>query len=67
MGERPDRYWDDLIFDPPEYKLMSELAMASGFIRIQDSFIIGTDPIEPINPKSEGDDLIFKTTPKYVL
>jgi hypothetical protein len=35
--------------------------------KLQDSFIMGIDPIDPITPKSEGDDLVFKTTPKFFL
>lgn len=69
MGERFNRdYWMDAFFDPPEYQFITpRWGGVSDLIRVQDSFIVGIDPIDPITPKSEGDDLIFKTTPKYVL
>jgi hypothetical protein len=72
MGERPNRYWDDVWDEVPHMQAIFMtpswgLVMPPSFVRVQDSFLIGIDPIDPITPKSEGDDLIFKTTPKYNL
>lgn len=67
MGESHSSLREYLMDDFRE-RFYSPPLIIPSFALLCDSFIVGTDPIDPISPpKSEGDDLVLKTTPKYYL